>query len=430
MDIIKGGGITFLFYALNLIVVYLIAIFIAKYYGAEAYGRYSIVKSLILALIIIGTLGLNTLAIKLSANVNYYKNRIFKSDFLSKSYLVILISSVIISTIVFFYKNEIAIYIFKDAKLVKYLSIFPFLLVAAIYLNYNSNLFKGQGRVLLFAVVSSFLNNFLLLSSLIIVFHFYSKHELFLIVAFLGSVLVSFLISLYYVFPIKYKKTINKIKIKTLLSFSMPMMISSSMIYIIFSIDILMLGFFDTSENVGIYRIVSQIASLITIFVIVFGTVIGPKISKLYSENKEEDLKLLIKNSSKLIFYITLPIFIIVLTFSNKILFFFGASYLKGYNALILLTICQFFFAITGFVDLILNMTGHQKYFGKITTITAILNLGLNFYLIPKYGMLGAAIATGSSIVITNILAIIYIKKHLNVLSIYLPFYDERVKSS
>jgi O-antigen/teichoic acid export membrane protein len=430
LDIIKGGGISFLFYSLNLITVYFIAVFISKYYGADAYGRYSIIKSLILVLIILSTLGLNTLTIKLSANKNHYNKGVFKSDYLKRSYIIILISSLFVSSVIFFLKNEIALIIFKDIELEKYLVVFPFLLIAAIFLNYNSNLFKGQGRVLLFAIISSFLNNFLLLCSIIVVYHFYSKDELFLIITFFISVLISFLVSLYYVFPLKYTKTISKISTKNLLSFGLPMMISSSMIYIVFSIDILMLGIFETSENVGIYRIVTQVASINTIFVIALGTVIGPKISKFYSENREDELKKIIVKSSKMVFYITLPILLGILMFSNKILMFFGTEYLKGYSSLILLSLCQFLFAISGFVDFIFNMTGRQKIFGKITTISALVNLVLNLILIPKYGIFGAAMSTGFSILLTNLIAIIYIKKHLKFLSIYLPFYTRRVKSS
>ncbi len=113
-NIIKKGSTVFLFYALNLILVYFISIFISKYYGPEVYGRYSIIKSLILILIIIATLGLNTLAIKLSSNVNHYNSGVFKSDFLKKSYLIIFIGSIIISVFLFFKKTTIALFIFKD----------------------------------------------------------------------------------------------------------------------------------------------------------------------------------------------------------------------------------------------------------------------------------------------------------------------------
>jgi len=429
LEILKGGGITFFFYALNLFLVYFIAVFISKYYGAEAYGRFSIIKSLILILITIGTLGLNTLAIKLSSDANHYNNSFFSSNYLKKSYLIISISSIIISTAIFCFKKEIATYIFNDTDLEKYLTVFPFLLCAAIFLNFNSNLFKGQGKVLLFAILSSFLNNFLLLGLIVIIYNWYSQDEFFLIITFFVSVFISFSISLFYIFPIKYTEIVKNIKSKNLLVSSLPMMISSSMIYIIFSVDILMLGIFETSENVGVYRIVTQIASLNTIFIVVFGAIVGPKISKLFSEKKVEELKLLVFNASKLVFFVTLPILVLILLFSDKILLFFGMNYLSGFNSLVLLAICQFLFAITGFVDLILNMTNNQKVFGKITIICAIINLLLNLVLIPRYGIFGAAIATSFSMILTNILAVIYIKKNLKILSIYLPFYRYKPKN-
>lgn len=426
-ELVKGGGINFIFYGLNLIIVYLLAILIPKYYGAAAYGRYSIIKSIILILIIITTLGLNTLAIKLASDSKHYKKKRFKSNFLKRSYLVLFISSTIIATLLFFFKKSIAINLFNDPKLEQYFFVFPFLLITAVFLNYNSNLFKGQKRVLLFSIVSSFLNNFILICFIFVLFNWYSNDEFYLILGFLLSLVSALIVSLYKTFPIKYESTIKNISTKKLLRLSYPMMLSSSMIYIVFSIDTLMLGFFEISENVGIYRVVTQISSVNTIFLIVFGTIIGPKISSLYSEGKHEELKFLIKKASKLIFFITLPVFLIVIIFSKQILMFFGVEYMKGYYALILLSFCQFTYAISGFVDLLLNMTGRQKVFGKITVISAVVNLLLNFVLIPKFGIIGAAISTGFSILLTNTIALIYIKKKMNILSIYIPVFKKRV---
>ncbi len=425
-ELIKGGGINFIFYGLNLIIVYLLAILISKYYGAAAYGRYSIIKSIILILIIITTLGLNTLAIKLASDSKHYKKKKFKSNFLKRSYLVLLISSTIVATLLFLLKKTIAIDLFNDPKLEQYFFVFPFLLITAVFLNYNSNLFKGQKRVLLFSIVSSFLNNFILICSLFVVFNWYSNDELYLILGFLFSLIIALIVSFYKIFPIKYESTIKSISTKKLLTLSYPMMLSSSMIYIIFSIDTLMLGFFELSENVGIYRVITQVSSINTIFLIVFGTIIGPKISNLYSEGKHEELKQVIKKSSKLIFFVTLPILLIVVVFSKQILMFFGVEYMKGYYALILLSFCQFTYAVSGFVDLILNMTGRQKIFGKITVISAVVNLLLNVVLIPKFGIMGAAISTGFSILLTNTIALIYIKRDMNILSIYIPVFKNK----
>ena len=421
-DLIKGGGITLLFYGLNLIMVYLIALFISKNYGSEIYGRFSIIKSLILVLIIISTLGLNTLMIKLSSDVNFFKNGIFKTDFFAKSYIIVFIFSASVSIFFFLISEQIATNIFKDVKLIPYFKVFPFLLMGAVFLNMNSNLLKGQGKVLTFAIISSFLGNFILLTTTMIIFKLYSRDEFYLIILFLISIVVSLLVSFYFILPIRYSRDFYTEKAHRLFSLSLPMMASASMIYIIFSSDILILGFFETSERVGVYRIVSQIASVNSLFVIAFGTVLGPKISNLYSEKKDQELKRNIFSATKLIFFITLPVLFLIIVFSRKILLFFGPEYITGLKSLVLLSVCQFLYAITGFSDLILNMTHHQKAFSKITLITASINLVLNFILIPLYGIFGAALATGISIVLTNLISVIYINKKFNILLIYFPF--------
>ena len=420
-DIIKGGSINFLFYALNIVVVYLLSIFISKIYGPEVYGRFAIIKSLIIILIIFSTLGLNTLSIKLSANEDYFNNGLFKSDFITKSYLIILFSTIIISLLIFFNNQFLANTAFQDNLLKDYFYFFPLVLLAATLLNYNSNLFKGQGRVTLFAVISSFLSNIILLFAIYIFYKFYSGAEFYIVISLVLSYILVCLLSFLYVFPIKWDTIVTKVSTKNLLLSSYPMMISASMIYLIFSVDTIMLGIMETTENVGVYRIVSQIASIISVFIIVLGTVVGPKISKLYSNNDIGEFKELIQNSSKILFYISIPILILILLFGHQILEFFGSSYEKGYTSLIILSVGQFLFVITGFVDIILNMTGHQKIFGRITVFTAVLNVTLNLILIPKYGINGAAMATGFSIVLNNAIGLIYIKKKLNVITLYLP---------
>ena len=422
ISLLKDGGLNFVFYGLNLIIVYFTAILVTKNYGAAAYGRYSIVKSLILVLIILNTLGLNTYAIKLAAHKLHYKDGFFKSDFLKKSYFILFITSIIFTLFLFFFKNEIAITIFNDEKLEEYLTYFPLILFFSVFLNYNSNVLKGQGKILSFSIISSFLNNFIFLGLLIIIFNWYSKSELYIVLSLLISFIIALIVSVVRIFPLNYTENVKKIKCSFLIKESLPMMLSSSMIFIIFSIDTLMLGYFDSSENVGIYRIVTQISGVNAVFLIILSAIVGPKISNLHSEGKGMEIKSLIQKSSKAILFITLPILVLILVFASNILLFFGNEYLSAKYAIIILSICQFLYAISGFVDLILNMTGKQKTFGRITVLTAVLNIVLNFILIPKFGLTGAAVATGFSILLTNLLGIIYVQKKYNFLPFYFPF--------
>ncbi|MGJ8743439.1 MAG: oligosaccharide flippase family protein [Polaribacter sp.] len=421
-ELIKGGGVNFIFYGLNLFIVYFLAIIITKFYGPSAYGRYSIIKSLILIFIIFNTLGLNTFAIRLSSDRKHFDKGLFNSDYFKKSYIILFVASLILSTTLIIFKKEIAVSFFGDKSLESYLVYFPFVLIFATFLNYNSNVLKGQGKILLFSIVSSFLNNFIFICIILIGYFYYTSNESFIIISLLISFIVAFVVSIYIITPIRYSQDYKKSKYVRLLKDSLPMMLSSSMIFIIFSVDTLMLGFFDSSENVGIYRIVTQISGINAVFLIIIGAVVAPKISKLYSENKILEIKPLIIKSSKIVLLITLPILILILIFSKHILLFFGEEYLNAFQSILILSICQFFYAISGFVDLILNMTGKQRVFGKITFITAMINIILNLLLIPIYGITGAAISTGFSILLTNGLGAVYVKMKYNFLPFYIPF--------
>ncbi|SEC48826.1 Membrane protein involved in the export of O-antigen and teichoic acid [Tenacibaculum sp. MAR_2009_124] len=423
VGVIKGAGLNFVFYALNLVIVYALAILIAKYFGPEVYGRYSIIKSLLMILIILSTLGTNTLAIKMVSDEIHFSNNVYKTNFVKKSYFLILVATTVISLIIFGFRKELATFVFGDNELGNYFFVFPILFLAITILNYNSNLLKGQKRVLAFSFLSSFLNNFIFLSIIVVVsFSLNYTDENVVIYGFLSSILLAAIISLIKVLPIKYSIRKSEISSKEILNKSIPMMMSASMIYFIFSSDILILGFFETSEKVGVYRIITQIASVNTIFLIVFGVILSPQISTLFSSRKNIELNELISKSSKIIFYITLPISLLTVVFSKEILSFFGVEFQKEYLVLTLLCGFQFLYTISGFVDILLNMTGNEKIFGKITFFTAVLNIILNFIMIPNFGMLGAALSTGISIVLTNIISLFVVRKNLRIRAIHIPF--------
>jgi O-antigen/teichoic acid export membrane protein len=71
-------------------------------------------------------------------------------------------------------------------------------------------------------------------------------------------------------------------------------------------------------------------------------------------------------------------------------------------------------------------MTGRQKAFQNIIMSASLLNVLLNFLLIPKYGGIGAAIASMASVVVWNIASVIYIKSYLDVVTIHVPFLSRK----
>jgi O-antigen/teichoic acid export membrane protein len=79
---------------------------------------------------------------------------------------------------------------------------------------------------------------------------------------------------------------------------------------------------------------------------------------------------------------------------------YFGAPYLPATRPLQILIVGTFFFGISRVVNPVFQATGWLKYTEANTVIVLAVNVSLNLLLIPRYGILGAAVATSSSYVL------------------------------
>ena len=82
----------------------------------------------------------------------------------------------------------------------------------------------------------------------------------------------------------------------------------------------------------------------------------------------------------------------------------------------------RFYSSICGSVGSILQMTGNQHLFQNILLVAAIVNVVLNYFLIPIYGIRGAAIASFICVVFWNTIMVLVVKKKFGFYSVYIPF--------
>jgi O-antigen/teichoic acid export membrane protein len=93
----------------------------------------------------------------------------------------------------------------------------------------------------------------------------------------------------------------------------------------------------------------------------------------------------------------------------------FGPDFRVGSSALVILAAGQFVNAAVGSVGYLLVMTEYHKIVLNITVLSAFLNIALNGILIPRLGILGAALATATSIITFNILSMLAVRKKLQI---------------
>jgi len=116
-----------------------------------------------------------------------------------------------------------------------------------------------------------------------------------------------------------------------------------------------------------------------------------------------------------MVFLLAVPV-TLVFVFGGKLLIrlLFGAGYIESYLPLIILCMAQLVNAFTGSVGLLLIMTGKQKFYTKVITILAILNVLISVPFVIKYGSIGAAIVFALFLAIQNIYLSIYVKRKYN----------------
>lgn len=93
----------------------------------------------------------------------------------------------------------------------------------------------------------------------------------------------------------------------------------------------------------------------------------------------------------------------------------FGPEFSASYLPMIILAVGQLLNVASGPVGTILSMSRQERFVGIGMSVSVICNILLNYLLIPRYGINGAAIATAVSVGIWNLLMVVFAKRILGV---------------
>lgn len=167
--------------------------------------------------------------------------------------------------------------------------------------------------------------------------------------------------------------------------------------------DIVMLGLFTASEEVGIYRAATQGATLVVFLLSAINMVIAPYISQLSTAGDKARLQRLATTSARAILLAAFPVALVFVVYGETVLaLVFGVEYASGHAPLAILCVGQLVNAAAGSVGLLLNMAGYERDTARGVAVATGSNVVLNLLLIPPFGMNGAAIATAVTLVIWN----------------------------
>jgi O-antigen/teichoic acid export membrane protein len=159
-----------------------------------------------------------------------------------------------------------------------------------------------------------------------------------------------------------------------------------------FQLDTILIGIWKSDNDVGIYKSAFNIALLILIISDIAFSSLLPVLSRLYYENLER-WKNFCRLYFKVFFLASLPITIVVYFCAEQIISILYGT--KLYNeAVPILKIFSIiiFFRFIGEPYAMMLTTSRRQYFRMIIVIVATFaSFVINYFVIPKYGILGAA---------------------------------------
>ncbi len=190
-----------------------------------------------------------------------------------------------------------------------------------------------------------------------------------------------------------------------LLRFSAPLVLGVVFVRAVWQVDIILLQRMRGATEVGFYAAALMVGRLPNMLLFAFELMISPFIAQQYSEDRLPDMRKMYGRVVDLTFMVGLPLVAAIVMFAPLVLkVLFGVQYLQAVNVLRLIAIGYFLHNITGPNARTLIMMGRSKLYLMDTAIVAVVTLLLYIFLIPNYGMMGAAVGSLGGLILANVL--------------------------
>lgn len=191
---------------------------------------------------------------------------------------------------------------------------------------------------------------------------------------------------------------------REMLTFSMPLVVSTLLSRLLTRTDTVMLGYFRPSAEVGLYSAAFPLAGALSMILASFGYIYFPMASRLDAAGEHGEIDSVYKLTTKWIFILTFPAFLTLVVFPGDVLsIVFGAEYAPAAMSLAILSLGFFTRATFGRSKETVSALGYTTYLLGTNAFAFVLNVGLNLVLIPRYGPNGAAVASAVSFLGLNL---------------------------
>ncbi len=157
--------------------------------------------------------------------------------------------------------------------------------------------------------------------------------------------------------------------------------------------DLLLVGALLDAKSAAHYAVALRCADIALFVPLAMDVLVTPLVSERHAQGDRMALALLVRRSARLAPLLTLPVAFALAAISPWLLPLFGDAYIAALSALLVLIAGQALAVCTGYGAYLLTMTGHERVALWILLAAIGVHLLLCVLLIPRFGLIGAALA-------------------------------------
>lgn len=413
-QLVDGALISFLFAFFAYGAMFIFKLLLARYFGASNLGMYTLAETILKIASLFAGLGLAAGIQRYLPMYKYSEQREALKGYLSFIFRATIISSIFISTLVFAFAENISTFFGYPETFKICLQIISFAIPLRVLGESFRHIFVANKQVFYNQVGQNLVEKIVLIVGIGLIL-LLKLSIIYMILLFVLSILASFLVEL-----IMYLKKAclslscvsAKYSYKEWITFSLPLLFTGIFMFVISWTDNIVIGKIMDPSALGIYSVAFGLGCFLSFFKSSIATLFTPLISENHSQDNHLDTELLFKKASAWIFGATLPLFLILVVYSKEILgLLYGKAFVSGSTSLIIVATGFLLCTTTGLTAPVLMMHKKTKKLFYINISVSIFNVILNLILIPKFGIVGAAISTSISLYLKNLITLYYAKK-------------------
>ncbi|WP_269527002.1 flippase [Coraliomargarita parva] len=410
LEVYRKSFVSLVLKVFGMVAMLIISIILGRTLGPEGLGIINLSNRIVGITLILCMLGLNTVVLKEVAIAFEAQDWQRVTDAIYTAKRIILPYSFVLSLCLIAATPWLSGVVFREPSLLWPVVIALSVVVFQVSSRISASAINGFRKVWQSNLVNETLSSYLVLLSLMLGLVFgkdIGVLEVALIYA-VARVIVSFVVGIYWskLFKVRLKPNFRG---KSMMKVGLPLLLVSATSMIASNADTIMLGWLSSSSQVGFYSVAARLGFMTSILHMLTVSAVTPKIAALYGADKIKELELMVRRitlvlSSSGLFFVAFFVF-----GGSTLLQLWGAGFADAYPSLICIAIAQFFNVSTGPSGIILIMSGHERLVGLVSSGSMVLNLALNYILIPRFGAFGASLATASVLVIENIIKVILV---------------------